>query len=377
MSKNAPPKSGKGFKLPLPKLSLPKLGAPKLPAGKLPKVKINPSALDGTFVLSMLLVGGLSAGSAALAIRFAMPQQVVIQRPAEAEQASSFAHNPDGYPDVTTGPNVTTDFSLTMERPVISSSAYVHPQASVIGYVSLGEHVFVAPQAAVRADEGKNIFIGDDSSIQDGAVVHGLPTEDKGARKMENVVVVNGDSYSVYIGSQVTVSAQSQVYGPAVVSDNAFIGMQALVFKARVGEGSVLEPRAAAIGVNIPDGRYVPAGVVVTTQEQADNLPKIAPGYAYLTAGAHAVRVNTQLAQGYRALYPIPGQQGEQSPHEHPGEGAAAAPAHAGEPGHGETAADHAAPAAGHEAPAQQAAPVDNHYEPDVLSPSAGHGTGH
>lgn len=354
MSKNAPAKPGKGFKLPLPKL--PK---PKLPAGKLPKVKINPGALDGTFVLSMLLVGGLSAGSAALAIRFAMPQQVIVQRPSESEQATSFGHNPDGFPDVTTGPNVTSDYSLTMERPVIAGSAYVHPQASIIGYVRLGEHVFVAPQAAIRADEGKSIFIGDDSSVQDGAVIHGLPTEEKGVRKMENQVVVNGDPYSVYIGSQVTVCAQSQVFGPSVVSDNAYIGMQALVFKSRVGEGSVLEPRAAAIGVNIPDGRYVAAGVVVTTQEQADNLPKIGAGYAYQNAGTQAVRVNTQLAQGYRALYPIPGAQGEESPHEHPAESVA------------EPAAEAPAEApAAETAPAAEAPTSTQPLEPDVVAPA-------
>lgn len=341
MSKNAPAK-GKGFKLPLPKL-------PKLPEGKLPKVKINPTALDSTFVLSMLLVGGLSAGSAALAIRFAMPQQVVVQSPSDAEQATSFGHNPDGFPDVTTGPNVTSDYSMTMERPVIASTAYIHPQASVIGYVRLGEHVLVAPQAAIRGDEGKNIFIGDDSSVQDGAVVHGLPTEEKGARRLENVVMVNGDPYAVYVGSQVTLAPQSQVYGPAVVSDNAFVGNQALVLKSRIGEGSVLEPRAAAIGVNVPAGCYVPAGMVVTTQEQADNLPKIAPGYAYQNAGALAVRVNTQLAQGYRALYPLVGAQGEESPHHHPAEAVPEAPSEAGD----------LAP--------EPAAPTTTPLEPDVL----------
>lgn len=365
MSKNAPAKSGKGFKLSLPKLPFLKLPKPQLPATKLPKVKINPSAIDGTFVLSMLLVGGLSAGSAALAIRFAMPQQVIVQRPAEADQASSFGHNPDGFPDVTTGPNVTSDFSLTMERPVIASSAYVHPQASVIGYVTLGEHVFIAPQAAVRADEGKNIFIGDDSSILDGAIVHGLPTEEKGARKLENVVVVNGDPYAVYIGSQVTVCPQSQVFGPAVVADNAYIGMQALVFKARIGEGCVVEPRGAAIGVNVPDGHYVPAGVVVTTQEQADNLPKIAPGYAYLTAGAQAVRVNTQLALGYRALYPLPGVQGEESPHLHP-------EASAGEPAPEGHTQEVRTTEPGAEAPVST-----QPLEPDLIAPSGNHAPGH
>lgn len=289
--KPAAGKAGKGIKIPF-----------KVPA--LPKVGINPASVDGTFILAMFLVGGLSAGSAALAIRFAMPAQVVVQRPMEADQEPGKAFNPKGFPDITTGPNVTTDFSLSMERPVIAATAYIHPQASVIGYVTIGEHVLVAPQASIRADEGKNIAIGTDSSVQDGVVLHALPTEEKGIKKMDNVVVVNGEDYALYVGDRVTLAPQCQVYGPAVVSDDAYIGMQALVFKSRVGAGCVLEPRAAVIGVSVPDGHYVPAGMVVTSQEQADKLPAIDPGYAYKGAGALAVKVNTQLAEGYRNLHP-------------------------------------------------------------------------
>ncbi|MBO9541223.1 carbonic anhydrase [bacterium] len=233
-----------------------------------------------------------------------MPTQVVVQRPSDADQDHGRSYNPAGFPDITTGPNVVSDYSLTMERPVIAETAYVHPQASVIGYVTLGERVLVAPQASVRGDEGKNILVGDETSVQDGVVIHALSTEEKGVSKMEHRVVVNGQEYAVYIGERVTLAPQSQVHGPSVVADDAYIGMQALVFKARIGAGCVLEPRAAAIGVNIREGHYVPAGVVVTSQEQADSLPAITPGYAYKDAGAQAVKVNTQLAEGYRNLYP-------------------------------------------------------------------------
>lgn len=323
-------KARKGFKLSLPKIKPPAFPPLKLPGGK-------PPQFDATFLLSMLLVGGLSAGSAAIAVRFAMPSQVVVQSPSETDQEHGRSYNPAGFPDITTGPNVTSDYSLTMERPVIARTAYIHPQASVIGYVSLGERVLVAPQASVRGDEGKNIHVGDASSIQDGAIIHALPTEEKGVSKLEHRVVVEGQEYAVHIGDRVTLAPQSQVHGPSVVADDAYIGMQALVFKARIGAGCVLEPRAAAIGVNVPEGHYVPAGVVVTSQEQADALPAITPGYAYRDAGALAVKVNTQLAEGYRNLYPAgyplqaapahdAGHAPEQSAPDH---GAAPAPAHA------------------------------------------------
>lgn len=303
---SASPAKGKGIKLPI-KLPAMKLPAVKLPNVKLPDVKlpvIHIPKADLTILVTMILVGGLSVGSAAVAIRMMMPAQIIVQRPADEDQESSKAHNRGGFPDFTTGANVLSDFSMTMERPVIADSAFVHPQASIIGYVSLGEHVFVAPQASLRGDVGKNITIGNDSNVQDGVIIHALPTEEKGNRKMENTVLYDGQEFAVYVGQQVTMAPQCQVYGPAVVGNNAYLGMQSLVFRARIGEGSVLEPRSAVIDVSIPEGRYVPAGVTITSQEQADSLPAITAAYSYAKAGAMGVHINKQLAAGYRGLHP-------------------------------------------------------------------------
>ena len=295
----SPPEAPQKAKIKPPALKLPAIKVPQL---KLPAIHLP--AADATVLATMILVGGLSVGSSAIAIHLMMPARIVVERPSNAAQQSSKAFNPHGYPDFTTGPDVLSDFSMTMERPVIADSAYVHPQASIIGYVTLGEHVFVAPQASIRGDVGKNIYIGDDSSIQDGAVIEGLPTEEKGVRQMANTVLYDGDEYSVYIAQKVTLMPQSLVYGPAVLENGVYLGMQAMVSSARIGKGSVLEPRAAAIGVNVPAGRYIPAGLTVTSQAEANTLPAITPSYPYAQAGAASVRINTQLAAGYRALYP-------------------------------------------------------------------------
>jgi carbonic anhydrase/acetyltransferase-like protein (isoleucine patch superfamily) len=63
----------------------------------------------------------------------------------------------------------------------------------------------------------------------------------------------------------------------------------------------VLEPTSAAIGVTIPDGRYVPAGTVVTSQIEADRLPEITDDYAYRHTNEGVVYVNINLAEGYNA----------------------------------------------------------------------------
>ena len=89
---------------------------------------------------------------------------------------------------------------------------------------------------------------------------------------------------------------QSQVYGPAKIGNDTFVGMQALVFKAEIGDHVVIEPGAKVIGVHIPHGRYVPALKAVTRQADADRLPLITKRYPYRSLNNAVVRVNIQWA---------------------------------------------------------------------------------
>ncbi|MDR6223005.1 hypothetical protein [Methanococcoides alaskense] len=111
---------------------------------------------------------------------------------------------------------------------------------------------------------------------------------------------VEGRPYSVYIGERVSLAHQSQIHGPAAVCDDAFLAMQTLVFNANVGKGSVLEPKSGAFGVDIPENRYVPAGMMITKQEDADALPEIFEGYFFENTNREVVSVNIELAKGYR-----------------------------------------------------------------------------
>lgn len=209
------------------------------------------------------------------------------------------------FPSIMKNPQ--TPWNPNPIAPQISRTAFIHPEASVIGAVKIGAYVMVSPFASVRGDEGMPIFIGDNSNVQDGVVVHGLETIDEELEPVtKNIVNVDGKNYSVYVGKNVSLAHQAQIHGPAVVGDNTFIGMQAFVFKSHVGNGCVLEPKSAAIGVTIPDGKYIPAGVVITDQNVANSLKNVAddPNYAYRTTNAAVVYVNTNLAIGYnKALY--------------------------------------------------------------------------
>lgn len=195
--------------------------------------------------------------------------------------------------------NVITDFSATESTPVIDPTAYVHPLGCVIGNVILGKSVMVAPCACVRGDEGQPLYVGDDSNVQDGVVIHALETEEHGKPVEKNLYEVNGKKYAVYIGSRVSLAHQVQVHGPAVVLDDSFVGMQSLVFKSFVNKRCVVEPGCILMGVTVPEGRYVPAGTVLRSQEQADALPVIGPDYPLKDLNKGVVHVNTSLAAAY------------------------------------------------------------------------------
>lgn len=198
--------------------------------------------------------------------------------------------------------NVLTTFNPDVNTPVLETSSFVDPRASVIGDVTLGREVYVAPFASIRGDEGQPISVGDETNVQDGVVIHALETVAGGMPVPNRTYQVDGKEYAVYIGKRVSLAHQSQVHGPARVDDGVFVGMQALVFKSSVGAGSVIEPGAKLIGVNLPAGRYVPAGSVVTDQAVADKLPLITPQYPFAQLNDAVVHVNTSFARGYGAV---------------------------------------------------------------------------
>jgi len=199
--------------------------------------------------------------------------------------------------------NVKTSFSPKVSEPQLHRHDFIHPLASVIGAVELGDDVFVAPGASIRGDEGQPIHVGDDSNIQDGVVIHALETMLDGKLVESNLVRVGDRKYAVYVGQRVSIAHQAQVHGPAAIGDNTFVGMQALVFRAEVGANCVLEPRALVMGVKVAPGRYVIAGQVVRTQAEADALPRIDERYPFAHLNEGVLHVNHELAESYEKTF--------------------------------------------------------------------------
>lgn len=182
-----------------------------------------------------------------------------------------------------------TPWSKNLAEPQIHESAYVHSFSNLIGDVRVGASVLIAPGTSIRADEGTPFYIGDSTNIQDGVVIHGL---EKG-----RVVGDNGKEYSVWIGKNACITHMALIHGPAYVGDDCFIGFRSTVFNARVGKGSIIMMHVLIQDVEIPPGKYVPSGAVITNQQQADRLPDVQPEDRQFAH--HVVEINEALLAGY------------------------------------------------------------------------------
>jgi carbonic anhydrase/acetyltransferase-like protein (isoleucine patch superfamily) len=126
--------------------------------------------------------------------------------------------------------------------PDIHPDAYVHPDATVIGAVTIGAEATIWPGAVLRGDYGV-ITVGARTSIQDGTVVHATdrwPT----VIGAECVVGHNAHVEGCVIGERCLIGSGSIVLNRAVVGPGAGVGAAALV-----SEGSVVPTGSIALGV--------------------------------------------------------------------------------------------------------------------------------
>lgn len=188
-----------------------------------------------------------------------------------------------------------TPWSRSLAEPKIHETAYVHSFSKIIGDVYIGANVLIAPHTSIRADEGTPFYIGDSTNIQDGVVIHGL--------EQGRVVGDDQKSYSVWVGKNCSIAHMALIHGPAYVGDHCFIGFRSTVFNARVGHGCIVMMHALIQDVEIPPGKYIPSGAVITNQQQADRLPDVQA--SDMEFAHHVVGINEALRTGYRCAADI------------------------------------------------------------------------
>jgi SulP family sulfate permease len=174
------------------------------------------------------------------------------------------------------------------ERAHVAASAFVHPAATVIGRVVLGEQVHIAADTSVRADEGSPFHIGANTNIQDGVILHALK---------DKRVMVAGESWAIYVGKNVSIAHDALVHGPCYIGDETFVGFKAVVHDSVVGAHCFIGIGAVVVGVEIPDGRFVPHGRIVDSADAVDALPLVTE--VHKEFNEDVVEVNRGLAVAY------------------------------------------------------------------------------
>ncbi len=164
-------------------------------------------------------------------------------------------------------------YAIDDRAPTIDPTAFVHPEATVIGDVRVGPRSSVWPGAVLRGDHGA-VVVGEATSIQDGAVIHATAELD------------------TTIGDWVVIGHLAHIEG-ARVEDRSLIGVGGIVLHravvgqgATVGAGAVVTngmevPRGAlAVGVpaTIKPGRSNPELIGLSAAAYVDNTARFLKG---------------------------------------------------------------------------------------------------
>lgn len=129
-------------------------------------------------------------------------------------------------------------YALGELRPTIHPEAFVHPDATVIGDVTIGAFSSVWPSAVLRGDDGP-ITIGARTSVQDGVVVH------------------TWEEHPTVVGSNVVIGHLAHLEG-CRIADNVLIGSTSILLR----RAEVHEWGMVGAGALVPPGKVVPAGAL-------------------------------------------------------------------------------------------------------------------
>ncbi|MFJ1254654.1 gamma carbonic anhydrase family protein [Cupriavidus sp. CuC1] len=157
-------------------------------------------------------------------------------------------------------------YQLGDVAPTIDPDAYVAPEATIIGNVTLKSRASVWPGVVIRGDN-EPIVVGESSNVQEGTVLHTDP------------------GYPLTIGDKVSIGHQAMLHG-CTVGEGSLIGIQAVILnRAVIGKECLVGAGAVVTeGKVFPDRSLIlgaPAKVVrELTEQDVANLYRNAETYA-------------------------------------------------------------------------------------------------
>lgn len=144
-------------------------------------------------------------------------------------------------------------YALGEQIPIIDDSAFIHPDAVLIGSVTIGPESSVWPGAVLRGDNGP-IVIGARTSIQDNSVLHTTPIDHTIVGDdcvIGHIVHLEGCT----IENEVLIGNAAQVLHRVVVHSGAIVGANSVVLYGTdvpsgalaVGSPATIKPGRARI----------------------------------------------------------------------------------------------------------------------------------
>ncbi len=162
--------------------------------------------------------------------------------------------------------------------PQIADEAYVHPAATIIGDVMIGEQSSVWPGAVIRGDVNL-IRIGSNTNIQDLSMLH-----------VSHESSWDPAGAPLIIGSHVTIGHSVILHG-CTIEDETLIGMGSIVMDKAVVQKHVL----LAAGSLVPEGKVLDSGYLYVGRPAKKVRALTADEIAHLMYSAnHYVRLKNQ-----------------------------------------------------------------------------------
>ncbi len=133
--------------------------------------------------------------------------------------------------------------SYQNQSPTITDGVYIHPTATVIGEVKVGQNSSLWPGTVVRGDVNF-ITIGEGTNVQDLSMLH-----------VSHKSSWDPDGAPLIIGNNVTIGHTVILHG-CTIEDESLIGMGSLVMDKAVVQKHVL----LAAGSLVPEGKVLESG---------------------------------------------------------------------------------------------------------------------
>lgn len=142
------------------------------------------------------------------------------------------------------------------KEPQIDETAFIAPNATIIGNVKIGSGSNIWFGAVLRGDFG-SIEVGKNTSIQENTTIH-----------MEA-------GTSVVIGDDCIIGHHAMIHGPCEIGDGCLIGIGANVLhRSKLGEGVTIGSGAVVLGSEIPP-RTLAVGIPAIVKKQLSPKGKI------------------------------------------------------------------------------------------------------